>query len=123
MLAAGATNSFSYLLFYILLLKLGKLVSYLCCIQNDHDPSKLVAETPCKLLRYLVSDGSHIDADIPYAEVEVMKMCMPLLSPASGVLQFKMAEGQAMQVNHFPYLEVRVFYIQWKLRIHSCLGW
>lgn len=68
-----------------------------CLLQNDHDPSKLVAETPCKLLRYLVSDGSHIDADTPYAEVEVMKMCMPLLSPASGVLQFKMAEGQAMQ--------------------------
>ncbi|KAJ8762687.1 hypothetical protein K2173_011167 [Erythroxylum novogranatense] len=68
-----------------------------CLLQNDHDPSKLVAETPCKLLRYLVSDGSHIDADTPYAEVEVMKMCMPLLSPASGVIHFKMSEGQAMQ--------------------------
>ncbi|XP_043810179.1 LOW QUALITY PROTEIN: acetyl-CoA carboxylase 1 [Manihot esculenta] len=68
-----------------------------CLLQNDHDPSKLVAETPCKLLRYLVSDGSHIEADSPYAEVEVMKMCMPLLSPASGVIQFKMTEGQAMQ--------------------------
>ncbi|PSS17413.1 Biotin carboxylase [Actinidia chinensis var. chinensis] len=68
-----------------------------CLLQNDHDPSKLVAETPCKLLRYLVSDGSHVDADTPYAEVEVMKMCMPLLSPASGIIQFKMSEGQAMQ--------------------------
>ncbi|XP_044511977.1 acetyl-CoA carboxylase 1-like [Mangifera indica] len=68
-----------------------------CLLQNDHDPSKLVAETPCKLLRYLVSDVSHIDADTPYAEVEVMKMCMPLLSPASGLIRFKMAEGQAMQ--------------------------
>lgn len=58
-----------------------------------------MAETPCKLLRYLVSDGSHVDADSPYAEVEVMKMCMPLLSPASGVIQFKMSEGQAMQVS------------------------
>nr|XP_043614929.1 acetyl-CoA carboxylase 1-like isoform X2 [Erigeron canadensis] len=67
-----------------------------CLLQNDHDPSKLVAETPCKLLRYLVSDSSHVDADTPYAEVEVMKMCMPLLSPASGVIQFKMSEGQAM---------------------------
>lgn len=70
-----------------------------CSIQNDHDPSKLVAETPCKLLRYLVGDGSHVDADTPYAEVEVMKMCMPLLSPASGIIHFKMSEGQAMQVN------------------------
>ncbi|GLU16226.1 hypothetical protein SLE2022_326700 [Rubroshorea leprosula] len=68
-----------------------------CLLQNDHDPSKLVAETPCKLLRFLISNGSHIDADTPYAEVEVMKMCMPLLSPASGVIQFKMSEGQAMQ--------------------------
>ncbi|KAA8522505.1 hypothetical protein F0562_013134 [Nyssa sinensis] len=68
-----------------------------CLLQNDHDPSKLVAETPCKLLRFLVLDGSHVDADTPYAEVEVMKMCMPLLSPASGVIQFKMSEGQAMQ--------------------------
>ncbi|KAK6940126.1 Carbamoyl-phosphate synthetase large subunit-like, ATP-binding domain [Dillenia turbinata] len=68
-----------------------------CLLQNDHDPSKLVAETPCKLLRFLVSDGSHVDADTPYAEVEVMKMCMPLLSPTSGIIQFKMSEGQAMQ--------------------------
>ncbi|KAG4215598.1 hypothetical protein ERO13_A01G186450v2 [Gossypium hirsutum] len=68
-----------------------------CLLQNDHDPSKLVAETPCKLLRFLVSDGSRIDADTPYAEVEVMKMCMPLLSPASGIIQIKISEGQALQ--------------------------
>nr|ASZ00206.1 acetyl-CoA carboxylase 2 [Geranium incanum] len=68
-----------------------------CLLQNDHDPSKLIAETPCKLLRYLVADGSQVEADFPYAEVEVMKMCMPLLSPASGVIHFKMSEGHAMQ--------------------------
>ncbi|KAK4489931.1 hypothetical protein RD792_000579 [Penstemon davidsonii] len=68
-----------------------------CLLQNDHDPSKLVAETPCKLLRFLVVDGSHVDADTPFAEVEVMKMCMPLLSPASGNIHFTMSEGQAMQ--------------------------
>ncbi|ERM94222.1 hypothetical protein AMTR_s00010p00206450 [Amborella trichopoda] len=68
-----------------------------CLLQNDHDPSKLVAETPCKLLRFLVPDGSHVDADTPYAEVEVMKMCMPLLLPASGTIHFRMSEGQAMQ--------------------------
>ncbi|CAM8936060.1 unnamed protein product [Rhodiola kirilowii] len=68
-----------------------------CLLQNDHDPSKLIAETPCKLMRYLVPDNSHVVADMPYAEVEVMKMCMPLLSPASGIIQFKISEGQAMQ--------------------------
>ena len=49
-------------------------------------------------MRYLVADDSHVDADTPYAEVEVMKMCMPLLSLASGIIHFKMSEGQAMQV-------------------------
>ncbi|CAO2041466.1 unnamed protein product [Urochloa humidicola] len=68
-----------------------------CLLQNDHDPSKLLAETPCKLLRFLVADGAHVDADVPYAEVEVMKMCMPLLSPASGVIHVMMTEGQALQ--------------------------
>ncbi|KAG0449700.1 hypothetical protein HPP92_027132 [Vanilla planifolia] len=68
-----------------------------CLLQNEHDPSRLVAETPCKLLRYLVPDSEHLDADTPYAEVEVMKMCMPLLLPASGVIHFVMSEGQAMQ--------------------------
>ncbi|XP_072972493.1 acetyl-CoA carboxylase 1-like isoform X1 [Typha angustifolia] len=68
-----------------------------CLLQNEHDPSKLVAETPCKLLRFLVPDGAHVDTDEPYAEVEVMKMCMPLLLPASGVIHFVMPEGQAMQ--------------------------
>uniref|UniRef100_M8BYH2 Acetyl-CoA carboxylase n=1 Tax=Aegilops tauschii TaxID=37682 RepID=M8BYH2_AEGTA len=66
---------------------------------KEHDPSKLLADTPCKLLRFLVADGSHVVADTPYAEVEVMKMCMPLLLPASGVIHFVMPEGQAMQAS------------------------
>lgn len=67
-----------------------------CLLQNDHDPSQLVAETPCKLMRYLIPDGGHVRSDEAYAEVEVMKMCMPLLAPAAGTLRFKMAEGAAM---------------------------
>ncbi|KQJ96528.1 acetyl-CoA carboxylase 1 [Brachypodium distachyon] len=70
-----------------------------CLLQKEHDPSKLLADTPCKLLRFLVVDGSHVVSDTPYAEVEVMKMCMPLLLPASGVIHFVMPEGQAMQAS------------------------
>ncbi|KAM3354571.1 hypothetical protein ACQJBY_025337 [Aegilops geniculata] len=70
-----------------------------CLLQKEHDPSRLLADTPCKLLRFLVADGSHVVADTPYAEVEVMKMCMPLLLPASGVIHFVMPEGQAMQAS------------------------
>ncbi|KAI9123458.1 hypothetical protein K1719_004758 [Acacia pycnantha] len=37
-----------------------------------------------------------VEVDSPYAEVEVMKMCMPLLSLRFWN-HFKMTEGQAMQ--------------------------
>ena len=47
-------------------------------------------------MRYLVEDGGHLKVDEPYAEVEVMKMCMPLLAPAAGTLHWRMPEGQAM---------------------------
>ncbi|CAI7906126.1 unnamed protein product [Closterium sp. NIES-54] len=67
-----------------------------CLLQNEHDPSKLVAETPCKLMRQLVEEGSHLNMDEPYAEVEVMKMCMPLLAPASGCIHWRISEGQTM---------------------------
>ncbi|KAL2653562.1 hypothetical protein R1flu_021690 [Riccia fluitans] len=67
-----------------------------CLLQNDHDPSRLIAETPCKLLRFLVADGSHVEADVPYAEVEVMKMCMPLVTSAAGTIHCKMTEGSTM---------------------------
>lgn len=66
-------------------------------MQNEHDPSVLVAETPCKLMRYLAEDGAHLAADQAYAEVEVMKMCMPLLTPAAGTLRRVLPEGQAMK--------------------------
>lgn len=97
-LAYFRCQRFSYFFLFKLSFVSRDLVSSLL-IQNDHDPSKLVAETPCKLLRYLVVDGCHVDADTPYAEVEVMKMCMPLLSPSSGNIHFQMSEGQAMQVH------------------------
>lgn len=64
--------------------------------QNEYDPSQLKAQTSCKLMRYLVEDGGHLKVDEPYAEVEVMKMCMPLLAPAAGTLHWRMPEGQGM---------------------------
>ena len=82
-------------------------------MQNDHDPSRLIAETPSKLMRFLVPNGSHVDADAPYAEVEVMKMCMPLMSPASGIINFRLSEGSAMLVRDLLELFlIMVFYSQ-----------
>jgi glycine cleavage system H lipoate-binding protein len=44
----------------------------------------MLAVSTGKLVRYLVEDGGHIQADAPYAEMEVMKMVMTLMAPASG---------------------------------------
>ena len=45
--------------------------SLTCLLANESDPSRLVAMSPGKLIRYLVEDGTHVDMDQPYAEVEV----------------------------------------------------
>jgi len=67
-----------------------------CLIEKEKDPSKVIAVTPGKLVRWLVEDKSHIGAGEQYAEVEVMKMIMPLASEAAGVISFEIAEGQQL---------------------------
>ncbi|KAL4426359.1 hypothetical protein ABPG77_004653 [Micractinium sp. CCAP 211/92] len=67
-----------------------------CLLSNEHDPSQMLAISTGKLVRYLVEDGGHIAADAPYAEVEVMKMMMTLLAPASGKVHFQLPEGSVL---------------------------
>jgi hypothetical protein len=45
--------------------------SLTCLLANETDPSKLLAISPGKLMRYLVPDESHVEPDEPYAEIEV----------------------------------------------------
>jgi pyruvate/2-oxoglutarate dehydrogenase complex dihydrolipoamide acyltransferase (E2) component len=47
-------------------------------------------------VRHLVADGERVNAGEPFAEIEVMKMLMPLSSPAAGKVNFKVQEGSAM---------------------------
>ena len=65
-----------------------------CLIEKEMDPSKVVALTPGKLVRWLVEDNAHVEADEQYAEIEVMKMIMPLVSSAAGIISLEIAEGQ-----------------------------
>eukprot|EP00200_Dunaliella_tertiolecta_P012627 CAMPEP_0202373002 /NCGR_PEP_ID=MMETSP1127-20130417/4091_1 /ASSEMBLY_ACC=CAM_ASM_000462 /TAXON_ID=3047 /ORGANISM="Dunaliella tertiolecta, Strain CCMP1320" /LENGTH=2753 /DNA_ID=CAMNT_0048969731 /DNA_START=204 /DNA_END=8465 /DNA_ORIENTATION=+ len=67
-----------------------------CLLEAEADPSKLISASPGKLVRYLAPPGSHIDKGTPYAEVEVMKMLMPLIAPAAGVLCFVAPEGAVL---------------------------
>ena len=45
--------------------------SLTCLLANETDPSRLVAVSPGKLVRYLVADGAHVKKDQPYVEIEV----------------------------------------------------
>ena len=42
-----------------------------CLLANETDPTKLLAVSPGKLMRYLVADGDHVSENQPIAEIEV----------------------------------------------------
>lgn len=67
-----------------------------CLLSNEHDPSKLTSLSTGKIIRYLVEDGAHINANEAYAEIEVMKMVMTLLTPAAGTISLEMPEGSVL---------------------------
>ena len=62
-------------------------------IENDSDPSILRSPTPGKIVRFLVENGDHLSVGSAFAEVEVMKMYMPLLSTASGIVTLLKQNG------------------------------
>lgn len=62
-----------------------------CLIAKEADPSRLVALSPGKLVRQLVQSGDHVDQGQAFAELEVMKMMMPLVCPAAGIIHFQVS--------------------------------
>ena len=55
------------------------------------------APSPGKLVRYVVEDGDHVDAGQAYAEVEVMKMYMPLTVGEAGSIRLIMQPGAVLE--------------------------
>ncbi|KAK8791101.1 hypothetical protein WA158_005732 [Blastocystis sp. Blastoise] len=55
-----------------------------CMFSQEYDPSTLRSPNTGKLARYLVDVGDKIKRGEPYAEIEVMKMYMPLLAQEDG---------------------------------------
>ena len=68
-----------------------------CIFPKDYDPSTLRSTTPGKFVRYLVANGSHVEQNTPYAEIEVMKMYMPLICTEAGVINFEIQPGTVLQ--------------------------
>ena len=67
-----------------------------CLLSSENDPSQLKCLTTGKLIRYLVEDGSHVQANAPYVEIEVMKMVMEVTTPSSGIISFEIPEGSVL---------------------------
>ncbi|KAH8197052.1 hypothetical protein TruAng_008803 [Truncatella angustata] len=56
-------------------------------LEQENDPTQLRTPSPGKLVKYNVENGEHVKAGQTYAEVEVMKMFMPLVAQEDGIVQ------------------------------------
>lgn len=65
-------------------------------LEVENDPTQLRTPSPGKLVKFLVENGEHINAGQPYAEVEVMKMQMPLIAQESGIIQLLKQPGSTV---------------------------
>jgi acetyl-CoA carboxylase/biotin carboxylase 1 len=62
----------------------------------DYDPTSLRTDVAGKLVKRLVPDGAKVKKGEPYAEIEVMKMFMPLKVEEAGIVEWKANEGAAL---------------------------
>ncbi|CAH6723081.1 acetyl-CoA carboxylase [[Candida] jaroonii] len=67
-----------------------------CLLEIENDPTQLRTPSPGKLVKYLVDSGDHVVSGQAYAEVEVMKMCMPLIAQENGVVQLIKQPGSTV---------------------------
>ncbi|KAG7133458.1 Acetyl-CoA carboxylase like protein [Verticillium longisporum] len=68
-----------------------------CLLEQENDPTQLRTPSPGKLVKYLVENGSHVKAGQSFAEVEVMKMYMPLIASEDGVVQLIKQPGATLE--------------------------
>ncbi|KAJ3190595.1 acetyl-coenzyme-A carboxylase [Irineochytrium annulatum] len=67
-----------------------------CILEKENDPTQLRSPSPGKLIRFLVDEGAHLNAGDAYAEIEVMKMYMPLMASESGTIKFLKPPGSTL---------------------------
>ena len=68
-----------------------------CLLEQENDPTQLKTPSPGKLVKYTVDNGEHVKAGQPFAEVEVMKMYMPLLAQEDGIVQLIKQPGATLE--------------------------
>ncbi|QRW03198.1 acetyl-CoA carboxylase [Ceratobasidium sp. AG-Ba] len=68
-----------------------------CLIEQENDPTQLRSPSPGKLVRFFLDSGDHVNAGEPYAEIEVMKMLMPLIAAEDGTIMFVKQPGVSLE--------------------------
>lgn len=68
-----------------------------CLLEQENDPTQLRSPSPGKLVKYTVENGEHVSAGQTYAEVEVMKMFMPLVAQEDGMVQLIKQPGVTIE--------------------------
>lgn len=68
-----------------------------CLLEEENDPTQLRTPSPGKLVKFTVENGDHVRAGQPFAEVEVMKMYMPLVAQEDGIVQLIKQPGSTLE--------------------------
>ena len=68
-----------------------------CLLEQENDPTQLRSPSPGKLAKFLVESGEHVTAGQAFAEVEVMKMYMPLIAQEDGIVQLIKQPGSQLE--------------------------
>ncbi|KAK4693321.1 acetyl-CoA carboxylase / biotin carboxylase 1, partial [Lecanoromycetidae sp. Uapishka_2] len=68
-----------------------------CLLEQENDPTQLRTPSPGKLVKFTVENGEHVDAGQTFAEVEVMKMYMPLITQEAGTVNLIKQPGAVLE--------------------------
>lgn len=63
---------------------------------GDIDPAKIMATVPGRLVRYVIDNDGHVNEGDTFAEVEVMKMILPLRASTTGTLHHRAVPGSTI---------------------------
>ncbi|KAF2200676.1 hypothetical protein GQ43DRAFT_481383 [Delitschia confertaspora ATCC 74209] len=68
-----------------------------CLLEQENDPTQLRTPSPGKLVKFTVENGEHIKKGQAFAEVEVMKMYMPLIAQEDGIVNLIKQPGAVLE--------------------------
>ena len=68
-----------------------------CLLEQENDPTQLRTPSPGKLVKFTVENGEHVKAGQAFAELEVMKMYMPLIAQEDGEVQLIKQPGATLE--------------------------